>query len=320
MFGICFKKGSPSVFVMHYRNGVVLKQGPGLSFWYFSPTSTIVDIPLSSSDVPFIFHEMTLDFQEVTVQGQLTYRISDPIKLAPLLDFSVRHNDVYIGDAIERLSQRLINTTQSCVKSVTQRLVLASVLTSSQEIVAEVLAQLRASQAIAYLGVEIIGLAILSLKPTPEMSRALEADAREALQQRADQAIYTRRNAAVEEERRIKESELNTEIAVEAKRRDIRQAKMAADIAIEEQRSQLIDRRVENERKDADSRAYALESVLRPLQNADWRTLLAVAAKGADPRFAISLAFQELAQNAGRIGQLNVTPDLLKSLLTSAEK
>src|ERR1019366_3725274 len=54
-----------------------------------------------------------------------------------------------------------------------------------------------------------------TVKPAPETSRALEAEAREALQRRADEAIYARRNAAVTEERLIKESELNTEIAVE---------------------------------------------------------------------------------------------------------
>jgi hypothetical protein len=30
----------------------------------------------------------------------------------------------------------------------------------------------------------------------------------------------------------------------------------------------------------------------------------------------IALAFRELAENAGKIGELNVTPDLLRSLLT----
>jgi hypothetical protein len=126
---------------------------------------------------------------------------------------------------------------------------------------------------------EILGLSLLQIKPTPEMSRALEAEARESLQRHADQAIYARRNAAVEEERRIKESELNTEIAVETKQRQIRETRIAADIAIEEQRATLIDRKVENERKDADSRAYALEASLQPVRDVDWRTLLAVAAK-----------------------------------------
>ena len=99
---------------------------------------------------------------------------------------------------------------------------------------------------------------ILAITPTPETSRRFEAEAREALQRRADEAIYARRNAAVEQERSIKESELNTEIAVEAKKRQIRETQMAAEIAVEEQRSELVDPRVENERKDADSAAYAL--------------------------------------------------------------
>ena len=42
---------------------------------------------------------------------------------------------------------------------------------------------------------------------------------------------------------------------------------MAAEIAVEEQRAQLVDRRVENERKDADSRAYALTETLNQCEN-----------------------------------------------------
>jgi hypothetical protein len=125
-----------------------------------------------------------------------------------------------------------------------------------------------------------------------------------------------RRNSAVEEERRIKESELQTEIAVETKQREIRETKMRADIALEEQRSALIDKTVENERKDADSKAYALRVTLQPLEKANWKTLMAVGAKNGDPRLAMSLAFEELAANAGKIGQLNITPDLLGALLT----
>src|SRR5437879_12826957 len=112
--------------------------------------------------------------------------------------------------------------------------------------VVEVLAKLRESEAVAALGVEILALSILAIKPTPEMSKALEAEAREALQRRSDEAIYARRNAAVEQERLIKESELNTEIAVEGKQREIRETRMAADIAVEEQRAALLDRRATN--------------------------------------------------------------------------
>src|SRR4029079_15158367 len=135
-----------------------------------------------------------------------------------------------------------------------------------------------------------------------------------------DEAIYARRNAAVEQERLIKESELNTEIAVEEKQRQIRETQMAAEIAVEEQRSQLIDRRVENERKDADSRAYTLTETLKPLRGLDWKTLMMLGGKGADAKAIVALAFQEMAENAQKIGELNVSPDLLRSLIGTARK
>ena len=106
----------------------------------------------------------------------------------------------------------------------------------------------------------------------------------ERVQGRADEAIYARRNAAVEQERRIKESELNTEIAVEEKKRQIRETQMAADIAVEEQRSQLIDQRVENEHKDADSRAYTLTETLKPLRDLDWKKLMMLGGKNTTPK------------------------------------
>ncbi|HLH28206.1 MAG TPA: hypothetical protein VKW77_04785, partial [Acidimicrobiales bacterium] len=109
--------------------------------------------------------------------------------------------------------------------------------------------------------------------------------------------------------------ELATEIAIEEKKRQVREAQMAADIAIEEKRRALVETRVENERKDADSRAYALEATLKPIRTMDWRTLMAVAGGGGDPRTMIAVAFRELAENAQKIGELNVTPDLLQSLL-----
>jgi hypothetical protein len=120
----------------------------------------------------------------------------------------------------------------------------------------------------------------------------------------------------VEQERRIKESELQTEIAVQEKQRQIRETQIAADIAIESQRSALVERRSDNERRDADTRAYVLQTTLEPVRNIDWRTLMAVGAGSADPKLMIALAFRELAENAAKIGEVNVTPDLLRSLLT----
>src|SRR5271166_1380221 len=234
-------------YALHYQQGMIRHEGLGLSFFYYSPSATIVSVPLGSTDAPFAFQESTADFQAVTVQGQLTYRVADPKKVAGLLDFSLDRNGKYLADGPERLQERLVKSAQVAARAVTQRMALREVLTSATAIGAEVADALKASELIAGLGVEILDLALISVKPTPEMAKALEAEAREALQRKSDEAIYARRNAAVEQERRIKESELNTEIAVEDKKRQIREAQMSADIAIEEQRAQLVDQRVANE-------------------------------------------------------------------------
>lgn len=322
MLGIEFMKAPPTVYVIHHQDGKVIRAGAGLSFWYFAPISTILHVPLASCDCPFVFREVTADFQEATIQGQVTYRVIDPQRLSTLMDFTVTKNGAYTAEESPDLvlGQRLINNAAQVVaKGIVEHMTLKQLLTSADTIVPLMLQSMREAETVKMLGVEIIDLAILSIKPTPEMARALEAETREVLQQQADQAIYARRNAAVEEERRIRESELNTEIAVESKRRLIRETKMAADISVEEQRTILIDKQVENDRKEADSKSYALEASLKPIHDVDWRKLMAVGARGGDSRLAMSLAFQELAENANKIGQLNLTPDLLQSLLTSGD-
>ena len=315
MFGIRYFKTTPTTYVQHLKGGKLVREGRGLSFYYYAPTSTVVAVPLASADVPFVFNLVTKDFQEVTLQGQLTYRVFDAKRLASLLDYSVDASHKFRSEDPQKLEDRLVNATQVLAGAVIARLPLREALAASQDVVAEVMAGLRAAEEIISLGVEPLALSILKIRPTPEMARALEAESRERLSREADEAIYARRNAAVEQERIIKESELSTELAVVAKQREIRERKMASDIAVEDQRTDLIAKQTENARKDADSRAYALRATLEPLEKADWKTLMAVSANGGDPRTLIALAFRELAENAQKIGELNMSPDLLKSLL-----
>ena len=71
------------------------------------------------------------------------------------------------------------------------------------------------------MGTELLSVYFVAVKPTPEVAKALEADYRETLLRKADMAIYARRAAAVEEERKIKENELNTEITLEEQRQKL---------------------------------------------------------------------------------------------------
>jgi hypothetical protein len=317
---IRYMKAPPTTYVMQFKDGRVKREGPGLSFFYWAPTTTVVAVPLASSDVPFVFNEVTRDFQAVTLQGQLTYRVADPKRLSSLLDYSIAPSGRYLSNDPEKLEERLVQVAQVRAHAVVQAMDLREVLVRSEVVEAQVLAGLGTADAIRMLGVEVMGFSLLSVRPTPEMSRALEAEAREGLQRRADEAIYARRNAAVEQERRIKESELATELAVEEKRRQIREAQMAADIAVEEQRAALMERWAENERKASDARSYALEKVLAPVRGVDWKTLMAANGGGNDPKLNIALAFREMAENAQKIGELNMSPELLSGLLGPAQR
>lgn len=314
MLGISYLKVPPTTYVLQYKGGSVKREGPGLSFFYFAPTSELVLVPLESTDVPFVFNEVTADFQDATIQGQLTYRIANPKRVAEVLNFSVDERRRYRSEDPQRLGERLVHAAQIAARTFTQKRPLSEVLVASDALVAETGATLKNSAAVEMLGVEVLELTVVSIKPTPEMSKALQADAREELLKRADEAIYARRNAAVAMERTIKENELQTEIAVEEKRRQVRETQMAGEIAVEQQRATLVEQRVDNERKEADARGYALQATLEPLKQVDWKVLMA-AGGGGDAKLNIALAFRELAENAHKIGELNVSPDLLASLV-----
>ena len=312
-----YLKAPPTTYVMQFKGSRLKREGAGLSFFYWAPTTTLVQVPLSSADVPFAFTEVTADFQTVTIQGQLTYRVAEPKKLAGLLDYSVTPGGAWKSDDPRKVDERLVHTAQVLTRAATQRWTLKEALTSSEALVGEVLAGLKAAPAVQMLGLEVLALSVLAVRATPEMARALEAEAREALQRKSDEAIHERRKAAVEQERRIKESQLQTEVMVEEQRRHIQETKLSADIHLEQEREKLVALWAANEKTSADAQAYALNAKLEPVKSLDWKVLTALSAAGMDPAASIAVAFRELAENAQRIGELNVSPDLLRALVPS---
>src|SRR6516225_12402458 len=89
MFGINFIKVQPTTYLLQYRHGKIVREGVGLSFFYYGPTTSLVAVPVASTDTPFIFQETTADFQNVTIQGQVTYRVSNAKQLASLLNYTL---------------------------------------------------------------------------------------------------------------------------------------------------------------------------------------------------------------------------------------
>ena len=161
----------------------------------------------------------------------------------------------------------------------------------------------------------------------------MEATARERILQEADDAIYIRRNASVEQERIIKENELNTEIAVENKKKQIQETKMEAEmvvqkkmheleqvdiefkIAMEQKNQDLVQLSAANSRVEADAKAYQISSIMKAFSGIDPAIIQTLASMEMNPDRLIALAFQELAEKADKIGQLNISPDLMKEFL-----
>lgn len=316
MFGIGYHKVPPTTHVMLFKGGKLVRQGNGLSFFFFEPNSTIVNIPVGSIGVPFVFEEVTADFQEVSVQGELTFQIVNPEKVASILDYSVDRRGRHRSDDPSKLYDRLIQATQLLARTYIQQHQLRELLIDNQALLQQVRLGIVESPTVAELGIHILEITMQSIRPNPEMAKALQAEAREKLLQEADEAIHVRRNRAVQLEREIKENELQTQIAIEEKQREVRETKVKADIAIELQRGELVDQQVANQSKESKARAEALRAVLEPVKDIDWRTLLATQG-GLDSKQLIAMAFRDLADNADKIGSLNVSPELLTALLGS---
>ena len=71
----------------------------------------------------------------------------------------------------------------------------------------------------------------------------------------------------------------------------------------------------ENSKTRADAQAYLVDATLKPLAQLDPKALQVLAARNVDPRLMIAMAFQEIATNATKVGNLNISPDLLQTLL-----
>lgn len=334
MFGFRFIKFQPSEYVLKYKSGKIVKEGAGLSFYYYAPSTSIVSIPVGSVDAPFIFEEVTCDFQTVTVQGQITYRIVDHKKIAGLLNYTLdMKGKGYASDDPQKLPQRVINIVRVLTKKTLEGLQLKEAIKSSETLAQGILVEIKQNEEIRLLGIEILGLSILAILPNKETARALEAQTREEILKKADEAIYERRNASIEQERRIKENEFNTEIAIENKKKQVRETQLEAerivqqkqnqlkeeqinfDTTLEEKKKELIELTVENAKAEADAKAYELSAIMRAFNGIDPSILQPLASIGMQPNKLIAIAFQGLAEKAEKIGQLNISPDLLHEII-----
>lgn len=279
-----YYKGDPNAHIIAFRGGKAVRQGPGLSLFYMPMYTTVARIPTVAREAPFVIRETTNDYQEVAIQGTLTYRIIDPARAAQRLDFTVvPETGAYRTEDPAKLLERIVNAAQARTRGVVRTWTLEETLDRAQVLAETVTEKLRGEQALVDLGVVVDGVYVNGIKAQPEVQKALEAKYRETVNRRADQAIFERRAAALEQERQLKQKELNT------------------NIEVENQRKALVAKQVENNLALARGEAEAQEMKLAPLAKLPTQVLVA-------------MAVRQWAENPTAIGQLNITPDMLTQM------
>lgn len=334
---IKYKKFEPTEYVMKVKKGQIVQRGLGLSFFYNTMTTSMMVLPATAFDASFAFDNiMTSDFQSVSIQGDISYTITDYEKAAQMVDFSYKkskqENQEVLNEAKQKMSKRIMNLAKVYVTKFISTKNVRTAIISGDALAANLRENMKQDETMQEFGLELVSISILGILAKLDTQRALEAATREEILKQQDDAIYKRRNAAIEQERIVKENELNTEIKIAEKEKEKREREMETkrlvqekqaeldakklenDIQLEEENRKLVDLQTENEKKKSDAKAYDSEVLLKTFAGIDTEIVKALAASGMDSKALIAKAFVEIGDKADKIGVLNVSPDLLETL------
>jgi len=308
-FGVAAQlRSDASSHIIRYRNGHVRQSGRGLVFWFRPETASIAEVPMEDRETTLFVKGRSQDFQQVAVQGMLTWHVVDPELLAQRVDFSLAlATGRPKGEPIERIETRLAGlVNQAALQYLAEAPVRTLLDAGIEPLRLRLEAALAGATSLTDIGIAVVAARVTSLAPSAELERALQTPTFEALQQKADEATFERRALAVDKERAIAENELanKTELARREKTLITEEAENARNRA-----SGLAEaRQVEAEAEAA--RIRTVEAAKAEAEQAHIAVYRDVA-----PAVLMSLAARDLANKLKTIEHINVTPDLLASLV-----
>ncbi|MFE1910722.1 SPFH domain-containing protein [Streptomyces anandii] len=334
-------RSAPTAHIRHHRSGRLVHDGTGLSFRFRALTAALSEVPVDDRELAMTFHARTADFQDVTVQATVTYRIGDPALAAARLDFSIDPDTgVWRGAPLEQLGTLMTDPAQEHALAVLARMPLSAALVDGVSAVRErVAAGLAAEPRLPATGIEVVAVRVVALRPEPEVERALRTPAREQIQQEADRATYERRAVAVERERTIAENELASRIELARReeqlveqrgtnaRREAQEqaaadavraeAEAARTVRLAEAEAARTERLADAEatRTERLGRAAAVEAREVGAARAEARAAWLRVHAEVDVATLHALTGSRLAENLPRIDSLTVSPDVLTGLL-----
>ena len=316
-------RSDASSHVLYYRRGRLRASGRGLSLWFTPLSASIAEVPVDQREQAFLFHGRSADFQDVTAQGTLTFRVINPEAVAECIDFTIDlRSGAYRRDPLEKLASTLSNLAQRHASDYLSSTSVRKILAEGQSQIRQCIEQaLIGDEHLKAMGLSIVSVAVLSIKPTPDTEKAIEAPVREKILQEADEATFSRRAMAVEKERAIQENELQNRIEL-AKRNELlitQEGQNARTQSTEWTESQRIiaEGEAERGRVAGQSQADSLRAVEGTRVELERERIAIYQQLG--PQIVLALAAQQLAGKLEKIDieHLNISPDLLSSMMTS---
>ena len=316
-------RSEASSYVQYFRKGTTVRAGRGLAFWFDPTGASISEIPMDDRELNFMIKGQSSDYQDLAVQGVVSWRVVDAQRLGDRVDFS-----------IDLKSGRPAGKPQDQIRSVLNGLVREFADThlkryGVRELLEKGLAPVQAAinagfsedPTLASMGLEIVSVRVAALTPSSELSRALQAPTFESLQQKADEATFSRRALAVEKERAIAENELNNQVELATRRKDLIAREDAN--ARSEAEALAAASRITVE-ADAEAKIVTAEAEARRIRSveqaaADMETARMAAYNAVPPAVLYALAAQEFASKLERIDSLTVSPDMLAGVMNQVK-
>jgi regulator of protease activity HflC (stomatin/prohibitin superfamily) len=323
-------RAEPNQFILHFRKGKLIRSGAGLAYWFNPLNAAVAQIPGEDCETTFMIKERSSDFQEVNVQMTLTYRFSDPERAAARVNFSIAlDTGVWVEQPLERLanlwSQRSVQPARVFLKEVE---ISEAIRTGADVISKSIRETLLNDTEIAEIGMTLVNVQVDRIAPTAELEKALQTPTRESIQQKADEAVFSRRAQAVEKERAIKENELVTEIELAHQQEQLIKQQGSNQILQINSEAEAEKNRIvaQTARQEIVAKAEARDTQIRAQGRAESKRLIAEAdldrekrrleqLKSAPNSLIASLVMEKFAEKISTINHLNLSPDLFSDTL-----
>jgi hypothetical protein len=305
--------------LVHIRRGRTVHSGTGQAFWFRPLSSALSEVPVDDRELSLLFHARTADFQDVTVQATVGYRIEDPELAGTRIDFALDPGTgQWRGRPLDQVAQLLTESAQQHAVDLLAGFSLSAALTGGIAAVRErVTSGLQDDERLRRSGIGVLDVRVVALRPEADLERALQTPAREQVQAEADRATYERRATAVERERAISENELQSkiELAVREEQLVTQQGANERRRATEAAAAQRIEveARAEQEGLTAAARAQTTRLIGAAEAEAE-RARIAVYAT-AEPRLLLALAAREAAANLPQVNSVTLSPDVVGAAL-----